>query len=205
MEDDTVINQTIQELFKTYTPVLKETQNIWLSGFNDLNFDKKRKCLLNIWGDAEILQLVKKSLFERLVNAYKVETEYGMAIIYILTGETKSSVQVYIGWEPTTAQIPNLLSNFYKHVHNGFVELYSHAMGLLPQQEFERYDASDWEFKLSGDVSNQIIVFRDGSGGYISLDTKLCDGAILYTDAVPEEHIDFKKELDDWTLIGVTD
>jgi hypothetical protein len=128
----------------------------------------------------------------------------------------------YLGQAPVgAAQLPATLSGFpwpdrflpfYAHLHNGWYEVVSHAVGLLPLEEALLLSEHEWgileELDLPNTFSltNVLGVFSSGAGGYLCWDFNAAvpAGLVWWDDEAPDE-VDFWAILDEWSAMGIQD
>lgn len=128
----------------------------------------------------------------------------------------------YLGQAPLAApQLPATLSGFpwparflpfYAQLHNGWYEVVSHAVGLLPLEEIFPLSEHEWgileELALPGTFSlaNVLGVFSSGAGGYLCWDFNAAvpTGLVWWDDEAPDK-VDFWDILDEWSAMGIQD
>lgn len=114
--------------------------------------------------------------------------------------------------------MPDMLKHFYTHVHNGWVQYASDAIGPLPLQGV--FPLTDPDFDVSADVEAQLpfdlnrvfAVFSNGGGDYLAIDCdKVPDSntyGIIWWHEKPleaEVNLDFWAYLDGWISGQVED
>ncbi len=107
---------------------------------------------------------------------------------------------------------PDLFALFYTQLHNGWYEVVSHAVGLLPLEETFRLSTHEWgileslELPRTFSLANVVSVFSSGAGGYLCWDfnAPAPAGLIWWDDEAPDA-VDFWDLLDEWSAMGIRD
>jgi hypothetical protein len=128
----------------------------------------------------------------------------------------------YLGQAPLmTPQLPATLSGFpwpdrfppfYTQLHNGWYEVVSHAVGLLPLEEMLLLSEHEWgileelDLPSTFSLTNVLGVFSSGAGGYLCWDFNKAvpAGLVWWDDEAPDE-VDFWDILDEWSAMGIQD
>ncbi|UYZ62612.1 hypothetical protein [Hymenobacter weizhouensis] len=154
---------------------------------------------------------------KRLVTIELIEHENKAALLYIFKNPKGDYIN-YIGHTPLLAYEvppninkfpwPNKFQEFYSQVHNGWYEAESHALGLLPLDEF--FSLSDMEWGILDDITIDfsldkiLCVFSNSAGGYLcwNFNTPEPTGLVWWDDEEPD-FADFWDILDEWSAMGI--
>jgi hypothetical protein len=116
---------------------------------------------------------------------------------------------------PTTLQgfgWPDRFALFYTQLHNGWYEVVSHAVGLLPLEETFLLSTHEWgllealELPRTFSLAHVVGVFSSGAGGYLCWDFNAAEpaGLIWWDDEAPDA-VDFWDLVDEWSAMGIHD
>lgn len=190
----------------------------WHSLIN-LSPKERVKYITTIWikhyGDE--LSVLLDVFRKRLLTIELIEIEKKVALLYIFKNPKGEFIN-YIGHAPLLIyEMPSTINNFswpnkfeyfYNHVHNGWYEAESHALGLLPIEEF--FKLSDMEWGILDDISidfsldKTLCVFSNSAGGYLcwNFNTSEPTGLVWWDDEEPD-FADFWDILDEWSAMGI--
>ena len=107
---------------------------------------------------------------------------------------------------------PDRFARFYTQLHNGWYEVVSHAVGLLPLAETFMLAELEWglldglDLPNSFFLTNVVSVFSSGAGGYLCCDFNAAvpAGLVWWDDEAPDV-VDFWDLLDEWSAMGIQD
>ena len=107
---------------------------------------------------------------------------------------------------------PDRFAPFYTQLHNGWYEVVSHAVGLLPLDETFLLSEHEWglleelDLPPTFSLANVVGVFSSGAGGYLCWDFNAAApaGLIWWDDEAPDA-VDFWDLLDEWSAMGIYD
>jgi hypothetical protein len=107
---------------------------------------------------------------------------------------------------------PDRFAAFYTQLHNGWYEVVSHAVGLLPLEETFLLSAHEWgvleelDLPSTFSLANVLGVFSSGAGGYLCWDFNAAEpaGLIWWDDEAPDA-VDFWDLVDEWSAMGIQD
>lgn len=153
----------------------------------------------------------------RLKNVHLLELDGKPALLYIFKNSKKESLH-YVGYAPLPSwQLPAVaeklpwpakLLEFYKNIHNGWYEVESHALGLLPLDEFFWLSEKEWgildEISIDFSLDKVLAVFSNAAGGYLcwNFNTNEPSGLVWWDDEEPDV-ADFWDILDEWSAMGI--
>ena len=154
---------------------------------------------------------------KRLENVHLLEIDSKPALLYTFRNP-KGDYLHYVGYTPLPSlQLPtgtkNLpwpatFSEYYRNVHNGWYEVESQALGLLPQDEFFWLSEKEWgildEISIEFSLDKVLAVFSNGAGGYLcwNFNTVEPSGVVWWDDEAPDG-VDFWDILDEWSAMGI--
>ncbi|RZL10815.1 MAG: hypothetical protein EOO62_12795 [Hymenobacter sp.] len=128
----------------------------------------------------------------------------------------------YLGQAPLVApQLPATLSGFpwpdrflpfYAQLHNGWYEVVSHAVGLLPLEEMLLLSEHEWgileelDLPSTFSLTNVLGVLSSGAGGYLcwNFNEAVPAGLVWWDDEAPDV-VEFWDILDEWAAMGIQD
>jgi hypothetical protein len=154
-----------------------------------------------------------------LVSVQLVEADKRIALLYTFKNPKGQYVN-YIGHTPLLPhQVPAAIQGlpwpdkflgFYTHVHNGWYEVESHAMGLMPVEEAFPLSDMEWgiveELSIDYALDKVLAVFSNSAGGYLcwNFNTGEPSGLVWWDDEEPDA-ADFWDILDEWAAMGIAE
>ncbi|HET9505134.1 MAG TPA: hypothetical protein VFO93_16440 [Hymenobacter sp.] len=103
---------------------------------------------------------------------------------------------------------PAKFLDFYTHIHNGWYEVESQAMGPMPIEEFFLLSEKEWgvldEITIDFALDKVVAVFSNSAGGYLcwNLNAAVASGLVWWDDEAPD-FVDFWDILDEWCAMGI--
>lgn len=187
----------------------------------NLSKQERIKFIIDLWKvnfQAE-LSVLLEAFRKHLVSIELIEINNFVNILYIFQNP-KGDYLHYIGQPPLLPhQKPQTISgfdlpieflDFYTQVHNGWYEIVSHALGLMPIEELFLLSKNEWgildEISVDFSLDKVIAVFSNGAGGYLcwNFNSPLPAGLIWWDDEEPD-FVDFWDILDEWSAMGIQD
>jgi hypothetical protein len=186
-----------------------------------LSKEERIKFVIDLWKVSFQTELsVLLEIFRKhLVSIEMIEINNFVNILYIYQNP-KGDYLHYIGHPPLLPhQKPQTVSgfnlpikflDFYTQVHNGWYEVISHSLGLMPIEEIFLLSKEEWgildEISVDFSLDKVIAVFSNSAGGYLcwNFNTSLPSGLIWWDDEEPD-FVDFWDILDEWSAMGIQD
>ncbi len=176
------------------------TINMWSSYYRD-----KLSSLLNTFNK-----------FLKRVDLVQVADSFSVLYTFEINGE----LRFYLGKNPDKKQdtedvqaflhgLPDDFIFFYENIHNGWYEVVSEAMGLMPIEDFIILAEQDWgildTIRITFSLHKVVGVFSNSAGGYLCWDYNhvIPTGLIWWHDEAPDIDVDFWAVLDEWTSLGI--
>jgi hypothetical protein len=143
------------------------------------------------------------------------------SLLYVFQNP-RGEVLYYLGHAPVAASHlpatlqgfawPDRFTLFYTQLHNGWYEVVSHAVGLLPLAETFVLSELEWglldelDLPSTFSLANVVSVFSSGAGGYLCWDFNQAvpAGLVWWDDEAPDV-VDFWDLLDEWSAMGIQD
>ena len=156
---------------------------------------------------------------KHLVSVQLIEADKRTALLYIFKNPKGQYVN-YIGHAPLLPyQVPPTIKGlpwpdkflgFYTRIHNGWYEIESHAMGLMPVEEVFPLSGMEWgildEISIDYSLDKVLAVFSNSAGGYLcwNFNTSEPSGLVWWDDEEPDA-ADFWDILDEWAAMGIAE
>ena len=184
-----------------------------------LSDKEKVKYVISLWEKYYLEEFsVLLGVFQkRLKTVHIIESDNKIALLYTFKNP-KGEYLYYVGHAPSLSwQLPEVSENlpwpakfleFYRNIHNGWYEVESHALGLLPQDEFFGLSEKEWgvldEISIDFSLDKALAVFSNGAGGYLcwNFNTAEPSGLVWWDDEEPDM-ADFWDILDEWSAMGI--
>lgn len=107
-------------------------------------------------------------------------------------------------------QFPPNVRRFYGTIHDGWCEVGSRSLGLLPTRSFFVLGQREWEIVkedgiLGCDLDNLVAVFGNGEGDYValSIESSPYGDVLFFPDDRPRLRIDAWVMIDRWLAISL--
>lgn len=158
---------------------------------------------------------------QHLVTVEVLAHATGCSLLYVFQNP-RGEVLHYLGHTPIApAQLPVTLqgfawpdrfARFYTQLHNGWYEVVSHAVGLLPLAETMVLSELEWgllddlDLPSTFSLANVVSVFSSGAGGYLCWDfNQVVPAGLVWWDDEAPDVVDFWDLLDEWSAMGIQD
>jgi hypothetical protein len=154
-----------------------------------------------------------------LISVHLIENDKSFALLYVFKNPKGEYIN-YIGHVPllkyeVSATIkgfpwPRKFLDFYTHIHNGWYEVESHAMGLMTVEEIFPLSQMEWgildNISIDYSLDKVLAVFSNSAGGYLcwNFDTDEPSGLVWWDDEEPDS-ADFWDILDEWCAMGINE
>jgi hypothetical protein len=156
---------------------------------------------------------------KHLISIELIEVNSLVNMLYIFQNP-KGDYLHYIGRPPLTLyqkpqainglNLPVKFLDFYTQIHNGWHEVISHSLGLMPIEEAFLLSENEWgildEISIDFSLDKVLAVFSNSAGGYLcwNFNSSLPSGLIWWDDEEPD-FVDFWDILDEWSAMGIQD
>lgn len=184
-----------------------------------LSNKEKVKYIISLWKKYYLEEFsVLLEIFQKRLNTiHLIELNDNLAMLYIFKNP-KGEYLYYVGYVPLPSwQLPAIAENlpwpakfleFYRNIHNGWYEIESNALGLLPLAEFFWLSEKEWgvldEISIDFSLDKVLAVFSNGAGGYLcwNFNTTEPSGLVWWDDEEPDT-AGFWDILDEWSAMGI--
>jgi len=187
----------------------------------DLSSKERVKAVIDLWKvnfQAEFSVLLE-AFRKHLISIELIGINNFVKMLYIFQNP-KGDYLHYIGEPPLLPhQQPKTISgfnwpvkflDFYTQVHNGWYEIVSHSLGLMPLEEVFLLSKNEWgileEISIDFSLDKVLAVFSNSAGGYLcwNFNSSLPSGLVWWDDEEPD-FVDFWDILDEWSAMGIQD
>lgn len=193
---------------------------LWRAVFSNEELEDRVTAIISIWSsqyrDKLSSLLTVFNRFLKSVDLIKIAND--ISVLYAF--EVKGELKFYLGKKPDRKpktenlqaflhSLPNDFIFFYENIHNGWYEVVSGAMGLMPIEEFVILAEREWGILetvcVNFSLDKVVGVFPNAAGGYLCWDYNraLPTGLIWWHDEVPDLDVDFWAVLDEWITLGI--
>lgn len=182
---------------------------------------EKIKFIINLWKvDFQVeFSALLEAFRKHLISIELIEINKFVNILYIFQNP-KGGYLHYIGHPPLLHyqrpkavkkfSFPAKFLDFYIQIHNGWHEINSHSLGLMPIEEIFVLSENEWgileEISINFSLDKILAVFSNSAGGYLcwNFNSSPPSGIIWWDDEEPD-FVDFWDILDEWSAMGIQD
>lgn len=184
----------------------------WHFILNEEDKNLRKDFIVNYWNPFDLfLPKTIRILEQYLDDVFLILHKEQVKMVYLFFIDNEYIT--YVGNPPKTENtltiLPEKLLDFYTHIHDGWFESISGGVGLIPMEEIQFLDESEWgltdEILQLVDLSKTYYVFHNGGNGFLCInieDTENPKSLVWWTNDRPKLGIEFWSFLDSWIEIG---